>query len=105
MPTCRGRRLSTKSEGTRQGPFAFGYDRHGQVQLSNSTSHQPPATPPSGRGVQDGIAVTGELKARDSAARVLVPTSCHRTRCGEPGGPFRRGEGALLLAVRHERAT
>ena len=100
MPTCRGSWLSTKSEGPRQGPFAFGYGRHGQVQLSNSTSH-----PLSGRGVQDGIAVLGELKAHDSAARVLVLTSCHRTRCGEPGGPFRRGEGALLLAVRHKRAT
>ncbi len=43
----------------------------------------------------DGIAVLGELRARDSAARVLVLTRRHRSRVGEPGGALRRGGGAL----------
>jgi CheY-like chemotaxis protein len=43
----------------------------------------------------DGIAVLAALKARDSAARVLVLTSRHRTRPGEPGAALRRRRAAL----------
>ena len=43
----------------------------------------------------DGIAVLGELRSRQSAARVLVLAERHRTRVGEPGGALGRRRRAL----------